>query len=55
MYFILVLHNRLRLAYSIQQSELAREFLSFAQAQDDPIVGKCRDETKTAFLFELKN
>jgi hypothetical protein len=28
------------LAYSQQQSELAREFLSFAQAQDDPIVGK---------------
>lgn len=28
------------LAYSQQQNELAREFLSFAQAQDDPIVGK---------------
>jgi hypothetical protein len=31
------------LAYSQQQSELAREFLSFAQAQDDPIVGKKKD------------
>lgn len=28
------------LAYSQQQSDLAREFMSFAQAQDDPIVGK---------------
>lgn len=27
------------LAYSQQQSDLAREFMSFAQAQDDPIVG----------------
>ncbi|KAI8647772.1 hypothetical protein BD408DRAFT_937 [Parasitella parasitica] len=26
-------------AYSQQQSDLAREFLSFAHAQDDPIVG----------------
>lgn len=26
-------------AYSQQQSDLAREFMSFAQAQDDPIVG----------------
>jgi hypothetical protein len=27
-------------AYNQQQSELAREFMSFAHAQDDPIVGK---------------
>ncbi|KAI8094869.1 uncharacterized protein B0P05DRAFT_166085 [Gilbertella persicaria] len=30
----------LSIAYSQQQNQLAHEFMSFAHAQDDPIVGK---------------
>lgn len=40
-------------AYSQQQSDLAREFLSFAQAQDDPIVAQALDKFGKS-MFEVE-
>ncbi|KAG1109009.1 hypothetical protein G6F42_015792 [Rhizopus arrhizus] len=40
-------------AYSQQQSDLAREFMSFAQAQDDPIVAQALDKFGKS-VFEVE-
>ncbi|KAI7899498.1 uncharacterized protein BX663DRAFT_521103 [Cokeromyces recurvatus] len=40
-------------AYSQQQNDLAREFLSFAQAQDDPIVAQALDKFGKS-IFEVE-